>query len=205
MPVNSSVISRRWRAVVAAAVGLSAVTAIGVYGGAIASDRPGSAALSRMHATIASLLNGRSPGERAAGILASLKQKRVPPMHEHALSKVHHKPHIPVVKSPPEQGLLLHPPEDYLYNLVAQVPPINVDLDIPPIGTTPGEIPLNAPPGGGGGIINPTGSPPPSNPPNLPSAPPVPEPASWLMMLMGFATIGFAVRRTSAPTPPLRN
>ena len=36
-----------------------------------------------------------------------------------------------------------------------------------------------------------------------PGAPAVPEPATWLMMIVGFGAVGAAVRRNSAPTPRL--
>lgn len=81
-------------------------------------------------------------------------------------------------------------------------------LAIGPFGPTPG----------GGGIVpsappisdpGPTPTPTPTNPPTgevPPSIPPVPEPSTWLLLIMGFFGIGAAVRRRSGlaalkPTP----
>jgi hypothetical protein len=59
--------------------------------------------------------------------------------------------------------------------------------------------PLIIPTGGGGGGLTVTQTPPPpggggSNPPPPPPGPDVPEPATWLMMLLGFGMVGGMLR-----------
>jgi hypothetical protein len=74
-------------------------------------------------------------------------------------------------------------------------------------GDGPGSFPISTdtPP-------NPGGDPPPYGPPNLPAITqafsPVPEPATWTMLILGFGAVGFALRRArrladnAALTPP---
>jgi hypothetical protein len=135
------------------------------------------------------------------GALANLKTKRQSVLHERALPKVRGPAATPyeALVATPRNLPIAPPPEAPLYNVVAGGPPVV----IPPTGVIPGtpggspvltEIP---PPGGGGGAIF---SPPvvaatPQAPP-IPVTPvtPVPEPATWTMLLVGFALIGRALR-----------
>lgn len=156
--------------------------------------------------SVADLLAGRSPGERAEGTLANLKHPRRAALHERALPKVRR----PAATSPLAGivGAVPVPPADVLppasaplYNVVAGGPGAPVGLTPPPGG---GSVifPAIPPPGGGGGvIIPPPVTTPPVTPPITPPivVPPtptgsVPEPSSWAMMLMGFAMIGRALR-----------
>lgn len=142
--------------------------------------------------TVADMLLGRSPGERAAGALANLKHKRLAAPHERALPKVRHaappSPLAAIVGPPPPEAIPPvaggPAPGTPLYNVVSGPPA----AESPPI-VFPAMPP---PPPGGGGIIGPpviTQVPPPVTPP-----PAVPEPGTWAMMLVGFAVIGGTVR-----------
>jgi len=154
--------------------------------------------------SVAGLFNLRSPGERASGALASLKMK-LPPLHQRALPKVRR-------PRPPMAGVAAAPPVPPgasvpLYNLVAPPKPATPVLPVAltPSGGVPGGIfPAITPLPGGGIIVPPpstTQPPPPDVPvvvpvtPGAPGTPAVPEPATWVMMLLGFAMIGCACRR----------
>ena len=163
----------------------------------------GSAGLNNIK-TVAAMLADRSPGERPGGALASLKHKRLPALHERALPKVR-KPESPlagIVGSPPVPPVEA-PPATPLYSMVAgppvELPPVSVTGG-PPGGGPPGSnIP---PPGGGGGIVVPPGTEVTPNIPVTPVTPAVPEPNSWAMMLLGFALIGWAMRRHRPSAAP---
>jgi hypothetical protein len=158
--------------------------------------------------TVAAMLADRSPGERPAGALASLKQKRQPALHQRALPKVR-KPESPlmgIVGAPPVPPVEVLPTTP-LYAMVTSPPVPEALIPGGPVGG--GVIPPSgnsSPPGGGGGIIVPPQTP--ETPivpgtPGTPSVPAVPEPATWTMMLVGFGLIGWAIRRdrrTVAPT-----
>jgi hypothetical protein len=154
--------------------------------------------------TVAAMMAERSPGERAKGALASLKNKRPAGIHERALPKVR-KPTPPVsplaaiVAGPPVPPLI--PPAAPLFNNLVSGSPTPV---VPLVtggptgggggnGSPPPFVSIT-PPGGGGGIIVPptttTETPPPPPPPSA-----VPEPNTWALMLVGFGLVGFAVRR----------
>ena len=153
--------------------------------------------------SVASLFELRSPGERVAGALASLKGEKRPLLHERALPKVRRpiSPLAAIVAAPPVPPVV--PPEAPLDNVVAPKP-------VPAVGFTPapGGPPVVfpgviSPPGGGGGVILPppiTTTPPPVTPvvPTTPNTPGVPEPGTWATMLLGFAMIGWTMRRRPA-------
>jgi hypothetical protein len=150
--------------------------------------------------TVAAMLAERSPGERPEGALANLKPKRQSLLHERALPKVRGPaatPYAALVATPP--NLAIAPPaEAPLYNVVAGGPPVVIPSTTGVVPGTSGGPPLltNIPPpgGGGGGIFSP---PVVAAAPGTPPIPvtPVPEPATWAMMLVGFALIGRALRR----------
>jgi hypothetical protein len=156
--------------------------------------------------TVASLFDSRSPGERMAGLLANMKQKRQPALHQRALPKMR-KPVNPlagivgaVPTAPPLDAPVIAQPLDKVVNGTPSGP---VAISPPPggvVGGPGGGFPgVFVPGGGGGGVIIP---PPAVNPPVTPPVviPPttsgVPEPGSWAMMLIGFVLIGSAVRRS---------
>ena len=156
--------------------------------------------------TVAAMLADRSPGERLDGALAMLKGRRAPLLHARALPKVRVPQPFAILAGPPPIPAVVPPiPAAPLYNLVAGVPPAIVPVGTmggPPITLTPGAFFAVVPGGGGGG-----GVPPPvvSVPPETPVTPVtpvtptlqtsgVPEPTSWIMMLIGFALIGGTIR-----------
>src|SRR6478672_8792305 len=162
-----------------------------------AGDRIGQQA-GQAASTVAGLFALRSPGQRVAGALASLKNKRHPLLHERALPKIRRplSPLAAIVAAPPVLPVV--PPEagTPLFNVVAPKPVVPIAQTVPP-GGAPGGFPgITGFPGGGGGVIvgPPAITPPPITPPVTPEVPgtptpPVPEPATWAMMLMGFAMI----------------
>ena len=159
--------------------------------------------------TVAGLFDLRSPGERASGALASLKQKRQPLLHERALPKVRGPvaPLAAIVAAPPPPIETVPP-----FTAIAGPKPASPEVALAQTGS-PGGVPgifpgLTILPGGGGGVIIPppaTIVPPPGTPgvpvtpPDTPGSPGtpsgVPEPASWAMMILGFALVGGALRR----------
>ena len=144
--------------------------------------------------TVAAMLVDRSPGQRPEGALASLKHKKRPILHERALSKVR-KPESPlagIVGTPPVPPIEM-PPETPLYSMVSAVPDVGPPTSIVPGGASPGSN--TSPPGGGGGIVVPPGTADTPSVPTTPVTPAVPEPATWAMMLVGFAMVGWAIRR----------
>ena len=157
--------------------------------------------------TVAVMLAERSPGERPEGALANLKPKRQSLLHERALPKVR-APAFPAYEAlagPPLGPLIAPPPEVPLYSTVAGGPPVALPLTT---ATTPGtlgsppalsNIPL--PGGGGGGIFSPPTTT--AATPDVPAVPvtPVPEPATWSMMILGFALMARTLRRKAAAGP----
>jgi len=158
--------------------------------------------------TIAAMLAERSPGTRSVGELALLKHKRQAALHERALPKIRG-PYTPptayqALSSPPPLALV-PPPQTPLFATVAGGPP----EVIPPVGGAPGGsfgppvfAGIPSPGGGGGGGGGGSFTPPiittvtPLAPVTL--AAPVPEPASWGMMLLGFGLMGATLRRRVA-------
>jgi hypothetical protein len=141
--------------------------------------------------TVAAMLADRSPGRRPEGALASLKHRKQPSLHERALPKVR-RPESPlaaIIGTPPVPPVEL-PPTMPLYNMVSGPPDV-----VPPTTLVTGGPPPGPPPGGGGGIVVPPGTEDTPNVPTTPVTPAVPEPATWAMMLLGFAMVGWAIRR----------
>ena len=199
--LQAMLLSRR-NSAIAAFVALAAAVSIGVVSDAQLASAVGEQVHQGVNGmkTVASMLAGRSPGERPKGALAKLKQlkhKRAAalPLGHHVLP-----PAAAVLAAPP--AIIVPPPiaPAPLYDVVAGGPPIV----LPPVpiltgggggGGGPPVLPGIPPPGGGGGVFVPppiitTAVPP---PPPVTSA--VPEPASWAMMLVGFALVAGALRR----------
>jgi hypothetical protein len=151
--------------------------------------------------TVAAMLAERSPGERPEGALANLKPKRQVPLHERALPKVRGPGPMAfeTLAGPPPTPPIAPPPEVPLFNTVAGGP-----VPITPVtGGTPGGPPvLSSIPlpggGGGGGFFSPPVT---QATPEVPPRPvtPVPEPATWMTMILGFALIGRMLRRRPVP------
>jgi len=151
--------------------------------------------------TVAAMLAERSPGARPEGALASLKHKRQAALHERALPKVRgpSPTEYEALAGPPPSSPLAPPPQAPLYTTLAGGPPVPVPTTVPPGTPGGGGPPVLSnipPPGGGGGGF----APPPiitTAAPEVPQTPatPVPEPATWAMMILGFALIGRTLRR----------
>jgi hypothetical protein len=149
--------------------------------------------------TVAAMLAERSPGARPEGALANLKHKRHAALHERALPKIRG-PFAPptayeAIASPPSVPIV-PPVEAPPFAALAGGPPIT-----PVTGGGSGGPPflsnIPTPGGGGGGFTPPIIT---TATPEVPPAPvaPVPEPASWAMMLLGFALMGRALRHPVA-------
>jgi hypothetical protein len=150
------------------------------------------------------MLDQRSPGARTEGQL--IKTKR----HERALARMRGAPHVPAAAPVPAgqpelAAILLDLPQPLPVELAA--PPL-AEVGPPPsldslIGSPGGGGPLIGSPGGGGGPGTPGGDTPqtiPTEQPHIPvvDTPAVPEPSTWATMLLGFAVIGWRVRRRTA-------
>ena len=199
--LQATLLSRR-NGAIAAFAGLAAAVSIGV----LSDPQLASAVGEQVHQgvngmkTVASMLAGRSPRERPKGALAKLKQlkhKRAAalPLGHHVLP-----PAAAVLAAPP--AIIVPPPiaPAPLYDVVAGGPPIV----LPPVpiltgggggGGGPPVLPGIPPPGGGGGVFVPPPIITTVVPPPPPATSAVPEPASWAMMLVGFAMVGGALRR----------
>jgi hypothetical protein len=148
--------------------------------------------------TVAAMLAERSPGARPEGALVNLKHKKKAALHERALPKVRG-PYAPptayeALSSPPPVAPVV-PPEAPLFATIAGGPP----AEIPPAGAGSGGGPpilsdIPPPGGGSGGFTPPITT---TETPSVPTTPvsPVPEPRSWAMMLLGFAFVGWSLRR----------
>jgi len=148
--------------------------------------------------TVAAMLADRSPGARPESALANLKHKRQAALHERGLPKIR-APYGPPTAyealATPPIAPIAPLPQAPLFATIAGLPPV-----VPPgNGGGAGGPPIlsNIPgPGGGGGFSPPGVLATPQAPPTLAEA--VPEPASWAMMLLGFALMGRALRRRGA-------
>lgn len=148
--------------------------------------------------TVAAMLAERSPGERPVGALANLKPMRQAAVHERALPKVRGPgpAAYEALAGPPPPIPLAAPPPGPLFAEGAPVPIIPVTTGAPFGPPVLSNIPLPGG-GGGGGAFPPIVT---SEVPNVPPTPAesVPEPASWGLMLVGFALIGISLRRRRA-------
>ena len=148
------------------------------------------------------LLDARSPGERSKGELAQIKIKKKlatagrriqpgtpaeTPLEKLAQAVVPKEPDAPTLVPPASATVPLIPPA-----AAASFVPASFG----PLGGGPvviaGSVLGGGGSGGGGGSPPPTVTPPTVTPPVVS---PVPEPSSWLMMLMGFGIIGAAARQ----------
>lgn len=155
-----------------------------------------------------SLIDKRSPGERTVAQLAkakkrvalssvrpsqrALSQSRKPAMPQEFIAAL-----MPPAQSLPELDLSQSPV------LAALGSPTPAAFAVPPVFVPPvvggGGGGGGGPPGGGG---SPPGGGPPPGPPSAPPPPvmpAIPEPSTWLMMLFGFGTIGWVLRREGVP------
>lgn len=217
--VHGSSLDKRRLALVVAALLLVLATAgiisVATLGG---SNLVGTAAAQAN--SLLQLINRRSPGERAEGELAKLKNKWALP-HERALPKIAINLPVPTFERPTTLQEIVEPPSSLPVTFdKASLPTINElsagpeSPSIIPPDSGPVIVPPGAgPPGSGPPAIVPPGSVPPvivppsegppvvppivvpNNPP--PSPPPVPEPSTWMTMLLGFALLGMQVRKAT--------
>jgi hypothetical protein len=151
--------------------------------------------------TVAAMLAERSPGERPEGALANLKPKRAAALHERALPKVRGPgpTAYETLAGPPPIPPIAPPPETPLFNTVAGGPVAITPVTGGAVGGPPSlsNIPLPGG-GGGGGFFSPPVT---QATPEVPPTPvtPVPEPATWMTMILGFALIGWVLRRRPVP------
>ena len=146
--------------------------------------------------SLMAMLDQRSPGERTAGELTKTKRERVladrqaravpknlaevlaPPAPVLAAVDVQAPvAELPQLAPPPPGVFLLPPPGGGVI-----VPPPGGGVVVPPGGS-------DTPPGGGGD------NPPPPPPDTPPGPPPLPEPGTWMTMILGFGLIGWTLRR----------
>lgn len=190
------------------AQGVSVSSVIAVVAAALWS---GSASPGRgvgLTADLFSLLQARSPGERAAGALAQSKPRRAAPF-ERVLSNSRTRPAAVPARVAPATApaiLLAEVP------LVAPVEAPVAGVPVETLGGVPLGVAQTAPVffGGGAGAGTPVTSGPGGGVPGAPGTPDtgtqpvvtvpevsgaVPEPKTWGMMLIGFGMIGWSLRR----------
>ena len=156
-----------------------AVTSLGEHGIAL----PGLSSAQRLMA----MLDARSPGERTKGELTQTKVRLAEVPRERALGKV-----FPPKPSPVEQlAQVVVPVPPAPTPLVPAAPPATVDV------IAPANLLASLPLATGSAIIGGAVLPPPTvfTPPQPGVTSPVPEPGTWLTMLLGFGIIGSAMRR----------
>lgn len=156
----------------------------------------GRAALTQMVKDPAAMFEGRSPGQRGAGALYNTKHKAVGTPSERTLANVPQDMGLPVVgdaADPVATALFAQPDAPPADSAVPEIPGT-----APAWFTTP---PLFSPIGGGipGAPGNPgTDNPGTDNPdnPGGPGTPPpaVPEPATWLTLIVGLFSVGALLR-----------
>jgi hypothetical protein len=188
-------IQRRRRRSLIAATAVSIAVTVGMTASLVsfAGTDVADAAIDRAK-DLVELLDQRSPGARSAAELTKTKHpseavtgsERIVPTN---LAEV-------LAPPPPAPALAevdIHAPPLVL-ELPSALPPEMVLLPavIPPGG---GPIP---PPGGGG----PPSSPPPPPPPSPPPPPALPEPGTWMTMILGFGLVGALLRRDRAARRP---
>nr|WP_314445819.1 PEPxxWA-CTERM sorting domain-containing protein [uncultured Sphingomonas sp.] len=142
---------------------------------------------------VMALLDGRSPGERAKGALTQSKVRlsQTDKPRARALGKV-----FPPKPSPMEQlsrVVVASPPPVAPLEVVSVDPPV---VPGPVVPASLSSVPLTV----GSVIVGGSVLPPPPNIPPPPGGVPgaVPEPGTWLMMLLGFGMVGSAMSRRKA-------
>lgn len=200
---------RQRRRSIALAAGLSLAVALG--SAFSLTSFPGSAladaAVSRARGFL-ELMAERSPGERTRGELMKSRggaltgRETAPPGRPLPRNLVE-------VVAPPAAGLVP-------VGVEAPAPEIELASILPPgVLLVPPPSGIVFPPGGGGiappggGVIAPPGGgdTPPGSPPGPPDTPPpsaVPEPGTWMLMILGFGLAGWQIRRKRTAVEALR-
>jgi hypothetical protein len=150
------------------------------------------------------LMTQRSPGERVKGALTKTKHR-----HYRVLA-ARESPAIPPLPLTGTLGELIAPPAELIpggFNL-PEIAEFTPPTGLPPgvtIFSPPGEVvvpccavgppPPGAPPPPGPPPPPPPPGPPPPPPPGPPPPPAVPEPGTWMTMLLGFGLTGWMLRQ----------
>lgn len=172
--------------------------------------------------TVLAELAARSPGSRIGGVALKSKKTRLKPASAKVASTARSvlpvSPPVSMARVGPAAGPIVAAPAG-----LAAIPSdvLSLGTVLPTPGTAPGVgfVPSPSPggggviigpgggsggaPGGGGGAIVPTPTPTPTFTPPVsvtptPTPPPmsaVPEPATWLMLIVGFGAVGSALRK----------
>lgn len=194
--VRAAIQSRRRRSVALTALLAVSLSGAGIWSiGAVTGNDMVDAAVTKAQ-SLAELLGARSPGTRTEAHLTKTKHARAlakmrpaplarPATHEAAAPKVAMVDLNKLLESP-----LTAPP--VLAEAPSTLPPL--DFTPPTVGTFVSPPPVVTPPGGSPGgppLVTPPG------PPKevVPVTPAVPEPATWMTMLLGFGLMGWQVRR----------
>jgi hypothetical protein len=185
--------------VLAGVIGIASAFSIGIASDPQVAKAVGDG-VNRGAKSVAALFTQRSPGARPKGRLAKLKQLKHRRLAHRVLPLRHHviPPIAAVVAAPETPFAIPNPVPPPLYTVMAGPPPVPVPpVPIAPGGGGGGGPPIFSPiplPGGGGGFVPPpiitTAVPPPTV-----TVTALPEPASWAMMLAGFAMMGAGLRR----------
>lgn len=170
----------------AAALAFALTSALGIAS-FTGTDLAGAAATRAQN--LMELLDKRSPGQRTEGQLTKTKS------HHRMLAE---RLPAPAMNAPVELAQMIAPPPSGLVPVDVGAPPAELAFLTPP--QPPGAIffppPGGGPPGGGGGPPGGCcgGGTPPGTP-TIPTPPAVPEPGTWMTMLVGFGLIGWVLRR----------
>lgn len=147
-------------------------------------------------ADVLSVLHGRSPGQRAEGAL--LVKKAAPKLAMASAPAAPSRPRVVALPAIPAAPVAAVPIATAAAPVPALVPAAAVAA---PLAAVPAVargsaflIPPLIIPGGGGHGFRPTATPPPGGSPP-PPVPGVPEPQTWVMMIVGFGLLGGFLRR----------
>lgn len=154
----------------------------------------------------ASVLAARSPGARGEGAMTASKLKLAKGPTERVLSPVRERDAASGTSTGPGTGA----PAERVLPMVRERPPIDVlnTPSTPGLTDTPADNILNSP---GDTFVGPRSVLPPAPPSSSgggsitpPTSTGVPEPATWMTMLLGFGVIGYSIRRRKAQRQFLR-
>lgn len=148
------------------------------------------------------ILSDRSPGARQPGVLVQSKPHMAIQPSERVLSPVRERPASPIPANldnlDDRAKEVINPGSP----LAAGGPGSSIPAPFDPPAGSPGFSGGIIPPGtGGGGSNGGGGNPPPPGPPPPPIVTPVPEPATWIMMIVGVGLIGIQLRRRGGARP----
>lgn len=194
-----------WRRIISGCAFLAWLAVLPSSGPANSLTTQGGALMQELLRDPLTILTDRSPGGRESRALITSKPQLAAGPTERVLSPVLERP---VNAIPANLDNLPDRAMEVIYPTLAAIPaastasPVAPPLPIPGLPDLPGSLNGTIPPdagGDGGGITPPV--PPPAPPP--PVVTPVPEPATWVMMIAGIALIGWQLRRRQTGLPGL--